>query len=1619
MLFRRIRKILGWSVLVIIVLLLTTAFLLTRSSVQTKLAKEAAGYFSNKLNTKVSIDKVRVDFFKYVHFEGLYVEDQQQDTLAYLRDFRLKTSSIIADIWKDKTSIIKDVKLAGGIVNLNRSSDGGNWNYAFIEDAFSNDEKDSSTSSPINLDLKNIIVQDVRFAMLDAWGGQDIKADLGSMTVKVNGVDIPNLVFNVKSVDIENTNFAFEDYKGGKTSKKDKRRDKNTWGSPFNPAGLVLNLKDLSLKDVNFEYRKNKHVSKAGRFDERHIVAKDIQLKLEELGVTGDTVTADILSLTTQERSGLAIKQLRAKVTLNQQLAELSDLYLETNHSIVKDYYSMNYTNFHDFNQYIDNVSMYARFKNSVIDKRDIAFFSGDVREIPTRTKLNGIGEGTVANLHIPKIQLQAPDLSYQGSANIKGLPDINNTLFELNADKLTTTGKEVVRIAPQANTDAINWNGLNEIGFTGKFTGGIREFKAEGFLTSNQGNVDLDMFMNLTGSVPEYNGYVKTYDLQLGKILDKKNFGSVSMTGNIEGKGFDFNNLNTKVDAMASQITFDGISYQNVSLDGFVRDKQFSGSAKSRDAKLGFDFNGNVNLSGDNPSYDFKSDILKVNLKTLGITPQDVFLQAKVNLDFKGKTIDEFVGKVIMQDVVLNYGKEELKIPQLRLNSYFTDSLGKVLDLKSTVADARVDGQYSFAGIDKSIRSFLHYYIPTYIAEEFLPENEIFEFNLLVKDANKLIKIFEPNLLVDSGAVFQGDINTQNQSLNLVGLLPSLSYQGVTLNQIGLKSNGNRNVFKSEIIGGKFKVGTSEIAKDVKLEVAMSSDTASFNLKTSPVDDFLGQAELVGRATAFTDRVELEIKPSSFIIKDDKYRLFSFHPIQFTNNGVFLAKDVLIKNGNQQFVFNSNFDGVKNNASVELENIDLEKISSYLNSENLVLKGRVNSKVKIADLWGKTAINGTLKSVDELRLKNDTLGIADLGFSYNKDINKLVFSKNSKLENGRTYLYPSGSIDFDKNTLDIKVDMQQIPISFANQYIDDLVDSLQGKASGKLSISGPMNNPVIVGNMNIKEASGKLIYTACSYKLDDFNVRLNENAISFDPIKIYDQREQPGTAILSGTVKHSNYDTYKLNLNISSEDFLGLNTNEINGELFYGRIASKFNMDIKGAIDNIVMDIKAKPLKGAEFYLPLKSSGDASSYDFITFRTLGKYQSDKKKKKKSASYFKVNMDIEATPDVLATIILDPNTQEKIEARGYGNISLVVDLGNDINMYNSFTVQEGIYKFNFRGLLPRDFELEKGGTITWNGDAYDAELDMKAIYKTKIPLYPLISTEHDLDNSQLTAEDVAIAQREEETHVIVDLTESLSKPIINFDIQQPYNNAIGSPGMNKLDAIRKNGSEKEIQKELVYQAGMILLINSFRPPGGAIDAGAVAQNTYESTVSDIIGSALSPVLNNFIDKLGLKGLSINLGYKNYTTAVTSGNALAERKQVNFDLNYKFNSRFLISFGNSLDFANANAQAVGANSLTYGGDFRGQYLLTKDGRYRLNAFTVTNYDYVDNRPETRGGIGLSYKKSFNNWSGLFKRAKRTNVVDEVIKRTPAQTGKMKKEEEPSVTMALDILSKISF
>lgn len=87
----------------LIILPIGVSLLLSLPSVQDGATKWLTGWLSNKLETEVSIDRLRLQLFNRVSIDGLYIEDYHQDTMFYARNVVVPLQSL--NVWNGKIAL--------------------------------------------------------------------------------------------------------------------------------------------------------------------------------------------------------------------------------------------------------------------------------------------------------------------------------------------------------------------------------------------------------------------------------------------------------------------------------------------------------------------------------------------------------------------------------------------------------------------------------------------------------------------------------------------------------------------------------------------------------------------------------------------------------------------------------------------------------------------------------------------------------------------------------------------------------------------------------------------------------------------------------------------------------------------------------------------------------------------------------------------------------------------------------------------------------------------------------------------------------------------------------------------------------------------------------------------------------------------------------------------------------------------------------------------------------------------------------------------------------------------------------------------------------------------------
>ena len=76
-------------------------------------------------------------------------------------------------------------------------------------------------------------------------------------------------------------------------------------------------------------------------------------------------------------------------------------------------------------------------------------------------------------------------------------------------------------------------------------------------------------------------------------------------------------------------------------------------------------------------------------------------------------------------------------------------------------------------------------------------------------------------------------------------------------------------------------------------------------------------------------------------------------------------------------------------------------------------------------------------------------------------------------------------------------------------------------------------------------------------------------------------------------------------------------------------------------------------------------------------------------------------------------------------------------------------------------------------------------------------------------------------------------------------------------------------------------------------------------------------------------------------------------------------------------------------------------------MTPDGRFRINAFSKTDYDVYNLNNRTKSGVGISYIREYNRFGELFNpaRRRRTPLMDSLRQARMKQDSLQEKNSAP--------------
>jgi len=1251
--------------------------------------------------------------------EGILIRDQKKDTLLYAGTMKVRITDWF--IFKDQADL-KYIGLEDAVIKTNRTD--SVWNYKFIVDYFSSPSSAKSTpgekKKSLQLDLKKVDFKNVSLSQEDRWRGETMKLKFGSLQMDAKKADFVKGELDIDDLVLDKPEFAIYNYTGNRKIKPK--------GSSFSlDIGLKLKVANLVINNGSFINDRETERGVYRHFDGSHLVITKLNGKIKDLAFVGDTIRGK-LDIVAKERSGFELKKLKADFKFTTTEMEFANLDLQTPRSRIRDYYKMQYSEFEDdMAAFVDKVLINARFKQADINSDDLAYFAPELKNWNKQISASGTFKGTINSFSGNDVFVRTGSSSIAGDVSVRGVTDINTATFNLNGTVNTNYNDLATYVPSIKEVKTPDLRSLGVIRFNGNFNGTVRKFTTRGTLNTNLGSAYTDLSMNIPSKgQPTYSGAINTKRFNVGRFLDIDKLGYVSMNGKINGTGFQKNKIKTSFNGTIAELNYGTYTYRNIATNGTFQKGAFAGEVRMNDPNLNFTSNINIDFNGDQPRFLVLGDVAKADLQALQLTKDKYELAGIFDLDFTGTNIDNFIGYAKLLNASLLHDSTRLSFDSLSLATELVDGR-KLLSLKSNEIDASVRGQYNILDLPNTIQSYLHNYYPSYIAAPSkIPEDQRFGVRITTRNISDYIRIFDPKLSGFDNATISGRVNTTrpDSGFAITTNIPYFRYDTATFPRVPFKGVGDRNTLNLSGDVDIVAYGDSLYFPNTKINIQSSNDISSVSIKTK-ANNTLNEADLNATVQTFEDGLQINFKPSSFVINEEKWTLEKEGELVLRRHYL-AAKDVKFTQGFQEITVATR--PVDDGSNVDELVINLKKIHLgdfiYFVTKDPQMEGLVSGEVVITDIFDQLTANAKLQA-EEFRLDADSIGLVNILADYSKTTGKVnykIISRNQPFDLSVEGVF--NTKDSTGSPLATKLTLNGTRITFINRFLNSIFSDIDGFATGDIQILGDLNRPHLLGRVKLRNAGFKVNFTQVYYTVDEADLDFEEDRIDFHQFVLKDKFNNSGTA--KGLLFQRAFKNMRFDFELSTPKMLLLDTRESDNENFYGKAVGRASLNIRGPEDDIQMNIVGEVNDTSHIFIPTSNSRESAEADYIVFKQPGK---EVRTARSEGTNLTVDLDITATNKADIDLILDPLAGDVLKAKGNGRLRIHAGTTDKVSMNGRYNIEEGSYDFNFQQLLRKPFVIDNRATnyLEWTGDPYAAQIHVDVKYTAeKVSLNDLL-----------------------------------------------------------------------------------------------------------------------------------------------------------------------------------------------------------------------------------------------------------------------------------------------------
>ncbi len=1323
-------------------------------------------------------------------------------------------------------------------------------------------------------------------------------------------------------------------------------------------APLSFEAESISLTDNKLSFD-NLGVKPVKGMDFNHLRFNGLTLDASALGYSDKGIRVKLKKGRFSEKSGFRLEQLKGNVAYNDKQISVDGFLLKTPNTRIENNTRLDYTTMDDLTKHPERVRISASITNTVIGLRDAAYFSDALPAAYRNEKisLNASVNGYMNNINVPRLQVRGLKSTYIDiTGNAKGFPDVEKAVLDLNIRRFSLTKSDLLVLVPKKSLPA-SIALPNAISAVGKFKGSMSNFNTGFNIRTDMGSAKLAAMMRGTKGRERYAANISLDNFNVGRLLKQQpTLGRLSAKATVKGTGLDMKKASLQANARVTSAEYNKYTYRYLLLNAKYAGQKAEIKSSMADSNANFKLEATADISGKYPAVKADLNLVQVDLQKLNFSATEFRLAGLVTADIKTADPDFLNGDVSVRG--LQIVKEGQRFNMDTIDVHSEASLShNLLTLKSEVLNARVDGKYELTNLGSAVINQINQYYAFGEVKK-IPAQR-FRFNVNIHNP-KFLRNFVPELTGFSPSRMSGLIDTEKDSLQMNAWFPQVVYGDFKVDSTRLDINNDNQQLTYKLLVRSFQ-SPSVSLYDTELSGQAANNHLGVNVLIRD-SKRKNRYVLGGTFKSINKDYQFSLDPNKLLLDYQKWSISPENYLQFGASGI-VANQFNLSQGNQLLSINSTDKTPNSPVLVQFKDFRIETLTRFAEQDSALVGGVINGTANLRGLTDSLNFEANL-TVDQLRYQKDQLGTLRLAVNNNTsnayEVNVALAGVHELRVNGFYYTN-------SENALDLTVNVDKIDLSQLESLSMGQIRRGSGSITGQINVKGSTSKPRVLGDLRFSQVAFNAAYVNSYFRIPDERISFTARGVDFNDFDILDSLGRKAT--ISGGVLTTDYQDFRFNMDIRTDNFRALNSTAQDNDMIYGTVYLSSNIKVRGDLNQPDVDMNITVEKGTRFFFAMPSEDPAviEQEGIVQFIDADAPPFNGQKALKTDSVSKspvkginLSANVNIDPEAELNVVVDPSNGDALKVKGQANLIADMDPSGKTSLTGRYEISDGSYNLSIGPFSKKEFKLVKGSAIVWTGDPMSANVDLTALYEVNAAPIDLLN---DPDNAQ--------AKTKLPIQVYLMMKEELMKPKISFRLDLPENERGALSGQVYTRLLQVNQDENELNKQVFA----LLALNRF-----------IAENPFQSLagggggISTLARSSVSKLLTQQLNNLAadlIQGVDVNFGI-NSSEDYSSG-SLEQKTDLEVGLSKKLlNDRLTVTVGSSFGLEGSSATRNNQSATNIAGNVNVEYALSADGRYRLRAYRRNQNEGVIEGQIIETGLGFALVVDYNRFREIFRK-----------------------------------------